>query len=120
MKRKSILACVVLVAATVGFVFFWPSDLVSEQTCRQIRLGTTLEEVERMMGGPGTDMKQFTQEYVAMVGLVVPGCENMVAWRGSVGVIVIGVDDKNCVSFKVFAVRQQQTVFARVRAWVGL
>ncbi len=67
MKRKLKWIAVVLAVLLLGMgvaLLLWARDRITSDSWKQIRLGMTMEEVERILGGPGI----ITDELQAHIG----------------------------------------------------
>src|SRR5215467_633386 len=61
MKRKLKWLAVVLAVLLLGFgtaLLLWPRDPITAESWKRIRVGMTVEEVERILGRPGESLPQ--------------------------------------------------------------
>jgi len=61
MKRKLKWLAIVLAVSLVGFgtaLLLWPRDRITPESWRQIEIGMTENQVEKILGGPGTSWKE--------------------------------------------------------------
>jgi hypothetical protein len=139
MKRKLKWLAIVLAVLLLGFgtaLFLWPSDPITAESWKRIRLGMTEKEVEAILGGPGMSfdaqnfLKQLPQapflfedphlEEPADKGLFVVGDRNKL-WSGRRGMIEIEFDNENRVCWKSFQGMRWTNggILDRLRDWLG-
>jgi hypothetical protein len=148
MKRKLKWIAVVLVVLVVGFgvaLSLLPRDRITVESWKEIRIGMTEKEVERILGGPGISTLDFSyqlnesEESFNDDGIILAepkgrtfgrnayangqraAVEGTKVWWGRHGRISIQFDDDGNVSGKGFWGWRptNPTFFERVRDWLG-
>jgi hypothetical protein len=133
MKRKLKWMSLVLAILLLGFgtaFFLWPRDRITAKSWRQIRLGMAIEEVERVLGGPGRKSDEIPLSelnYTIDVPTYEEPWENPFielkapkrVWFGKDGIIEINVNMQNQVIYKNFRDRYKPTIIDRIRDWLG-
>lgn len=142
MKRKLKWTAVVLVVLLLGFgttLFFFPRDRITVDSWKQIHLGMTEKEVERILGGPGTSYKDFLAAIdrleaqmgkPPLIGKGIPvwepddgveGVGNSKVWQGRRGIMEIQFNQECYVKWKLFSPMRptDPTFLERLSDWLG-
>ena len=124
--RLALLACLVL-ASMVGFLLWWssPNPRISHESCEQIQLGMSEEEVIAILGalpnGSGlgslqAKRKRFDMEVVVRAD---GSISNWKEWTTDGRAIVVAFDDTGAVSRKAHY-RFEETLLDKTRRWLRL
>src|SRR5262249_34741461 len=130
-KRKWLAIVLAVLLLGLGTAFFlWPRDRITAESWEKIRLGMTEKEVEDILGGPGTNIKDIEEfertrgvplikvEIQLLEGLGRRITEAAKVWIGRSGVIMIEFD-KSDVTNKHFWEVKPNSFLDRVSAWFG-
>jgi hypothetical protein len=134
MKRKLKWIAVFVLVLFVGLgvvLFLLPRDRITVESWEKIEIGMTEKEVEEMLGGPGTNEKNFWEQFRTFQAIFdgrelfePEGAIGVVSekyWVGRRGYMVILFREEGRVEAKVFQGWRSTdpTFLDRLRDWLG-
>ena len=130
MKRKLKWTVVVLAVSLLGFgtaLLSWPRDRITAESWQKIQIGMTEEEVENMLGEPGSrhvdiwrDLAKEPGNWFAEPNPHILDDRNL-TWIGRNGFIDIRYDERSQVIGKYFSefLSTRPSLIDRLRDWLG-
>jgi hypothetical protein len=141
MKRKLKWLAIVLAVLLLGLgtaLLLWPRDRITAASLKLIHLGMPKEDVEEILGRPGTNVMEFERKLIELEAKAgkppfVPMSEVLVepegfeftfdckCWLGRGGIILIQFDREAEVQALGFVVIRagQPNIIERLRDWLG-
>jgi hypothetical protein len=123
MRKRFLIAGTGLVIVAVGLSLFWlwPNERVSPASCERIHEGMSLPEVEAILGGPAGVYTSDGNDW--SMGMLDGGTRHInhrrLVWVGNNSGIRVDFDEEGQVAVKQWVPRQQ-SIWNRMRAWIGL